>query len=492
MKLVKNKTIVLLAILIIGIFFRVYHLGSESIWLDEGISILYAKEVSSQIIQPLGNNPPLYYIILNLWIKLFGKSEFSIRFPSVIFGFLAIFIMYKVGRLIFDRSVGILGSLILGLSVFHIQYSQEARTYSLTVFLTLLSIFFFVKLLKKWSFIVLAGYILSSILLIYSHIFGLLIILAQNIYLLTLFLLSKDTYKLNLKKWILAQSILVVSFIPWIKIFVSRVKIVQGGFWIPSPSFISIASTFTVYSGSGFLMVLFLILSFLSIITYEKIRGNIDRKNIFESIENYCWKIRFLNTKTNYLLLVWLFTPIILPFIVSRFSTPIYSTKYSIVGSLAFYLLVASAISRIRFKYIKPIMISIVVVFSLMNIWKYYSTNHKEQWRDVVNYVETNAKNGDLLLFHAGYCQDFVFDYYSKRTDLVKKQFPEEKTGYAAFKIDKKELMKTVKDYNRVWFILSHSVDRENLIIRTLLESYNSVRHKKYKGIEVYFLKEKA
>ena len=155
MGLIKNKLILLLGILFIGLFLRVYDLGNESIWLDEGCSIRFANLNLSQIISVRDNGlPPLYYIILHWWINLFGDSEFSIRFPSVIFSFLAIFMIYKIGNQIFDKDVGMLSSLLLGLSVFHIHYSQEARTYSLCVLLTLLSMYFFINRFKPLPLVV--------------------------------------------------------------------------------------------------------------------------------------------------------------------------------------------------------------------------------------------------------------------------------------------------------------------------------------------------
>jgi uncharacterized membrane protein len=74
-------------------------------------------------------HPPLYYVILHYWINLFGDTEFSTRFLSVIFGLFSIFMIYKVGTLLFNKNVGMLSSLLLALSVFHIQYSQEVRMY---------------------------------------------------------------------------------------------------------------------------------------------------------------------------------------------------------------------------------------------------------------------------------------------------------------------------------------------------------------------------
>jgi hypothetical protein len=94
-----------------------------------------------------------------------------------------------------------------------------------------------------------------------------------------------------------------------------------------------------------------------------------------------------------------------------------------------------------------------------------------------VSYIDTNAKQGDLLLFNAGYTQE-PFDYYSKRTDLIKRPFPENTTYVDEDNI--KKLGSTVRGYNRVWVILAHSGDSNDLIKKKLSESYNSSFHKEY------------
>ncbi len=111
MRLTKNE-LILLAILSLGLFLRIYDLASESLWFDEGYFIALAKLDLFQIVEKGSqtSHPPLYYIILHYWINLFGDSEFSTRFLSVIFGFFAIFMIYKVGSLICDKEVGILSS----------------------------------------------------------------------------------------------------------------------------------------------------------------------------------------------------------------------------------------------------------------------------------------------------------------------------------------------------------------------------------------------
>jgi hypothetical protein len=222
--------------------------------------------------------------------------------------------------------------------------------------------------------------------------------------------------------------------------------------------------------------------------TYEKISGNITWKNMFKSIERHRWEIRLLNTDMIFLLMVWLLAPIILPFMISRFSSPIYLTRYTIVASLAFYMLVSKGINNIHQKYFKVIVISVVIVFSLVNIRGYYTKINKSQWRDVAYYIDKNAKNFDLLVFNASYCQ-IVFDYYSKRTDLIKKPFPDKGRQVDAKNI--KELKSIVEGYRRVWVIISHSKDKKGLITKKLIEAYNLSYQMEYKGIKLYFFERK-
>jgi len=178
-----------------------------------------------------------------------------------------------------------------------------------------------------------------------------------------------------------------------------------------------------------------------------------------------------------------------LPLVISRLYTPIYTIKYTIGASLAFYILVANGINNINHKYIKPIIIVIVTILSLVRILNYYTQINKEQWRDVANHIDRNARNEDLLLFNAEYCQELVFDYYVKRTNLVKKGFP--KKGINVDEENLVELAPIIEGYNRVWIILSHSGDNSELIIETFSKFYILAYYNKFKGIKLYFFEKK-
>src|SRR5207237_10048583 len=79
-----------------------------------------------------------YYAILHLWMRL-GDSEFVVRALSALMGIATIPTLYALGTRLFGRRTGLIASTLLALNAFHIQWSQEARAYSLTVLLVSLS-----------------------------------------------------------------------------------------------------------------------------------------------------------------------------------------------------------------------------------------------------------------------------------------------------------------------------------------------------------------
>ena len=99
----------LLAIVLIGLFLRVYQLGTQSIWYDEAFSISLSKMSLSQMVQATAADvhPPFYYLILHYLVALFGTSAVAVRLLSVLFGVLAIPMIYVVGRQLFNKEAGL-------------------------------------------------------------------------------------------------------------------------------------------------------------------------------------------------------------------------------------------------------------------------------------------------------------------------------------------------------------------------------------------------
>lgn len=447
--------------------------------MDEATAIQNAESGAILHYKYLFVDPPLDKLILYVWISLFGDSEFSIRFPSVIFGLLSVFMIYKTGSLVFDREVGIVGSLLLGLSVFHIQYSQEARMYSLMAFLSLLSMYFFLKLLKNTNRRTLLAYFLSSISLLFAHTFGLFIIIAQNIYVLTLSLFSRQK-SFDIKKWFLAQAIVFMPILLSTGYLIERLFRFKrfSAWWIPKPSALSLFVSFLEYCGSIEVFLIFIILVCFSVVVYERSKNKIDWRDIFKSLEALRWNVHLGNVKEVYFLLLWLLTPISALFIVSKFLFPVYWTRYTIEASLALYLLAAKGIKNITHKFLKSIILCIVITFLSVNIYIYYRETNKERWREAAEFVDKNAREGDLLLFSPDVSMA-PFSYYSKKGASMKKCTFLHVYENAEEKRVKKMILRLLP-FRRIWVIFSHVNDPRGLIKSAFGEFYNISYHKEY------------
>ena len=145
----------LLALLLLGFWLRVHNLDAFSFWTDEGLTPARSGYPVAQILRneiviqgyvSTDTHPPLYYLIIHVTRQLFGLSDFTFRYPSVLFGVLLIPLLYQFGRRLVPSPLGRglwRGSLPLGLLVallttvnpLQVYYSQEARMYTLLVLL---------------------------------------------------------------------------------------------------------------------------------------------------------------------------------------------------------------------------------------------------------------------------------------------------------------------------------------------------------------------
>jgi len=126
-----GPTVVLLAILLLGYGLRLYRLGDQNIWWDEGHAIWAARQSLRQAtdITARDVHPPLYLWMLHGWLRLTGESEFTVRYLSLLGGTLTVALTYVVARRLIGRRPAMLAMLLIAVARFHIWWSQEARMY---------------------------------------------------------------------------------------------------------------------------------------------------------------------------------------------------------------------------------------------------------------------------------------------------------------------------------------------------------------------------
>jgi len=180
-------------------------------------------------------HPPFYYALLHLWIALLGSGAVAVRLLSAFVGTLTVPLLYLVGRRLVDGRVGMLASLVMAIAPFHVYYSQEVRMYGLVTLLGLLSVYFVLLLLEtretasgRRQTLLWVGYVGITLAALCTQYYAAFIPLFQTIFVVGYFVLSQLKRRagpirqrgistaLLLVRWLIAQGILFLLYVPWI------------------------------------------------------------------------------------------------------------------------------------------------------------------------------------------------------------------------------------------------------------------------------------
>ncbi len=227
-----RSSLILCGIILAGILLRFYRLDTYSIFFDEKSTMVISqgivleganqKEVFTQpsftpadfwapktladyyeamTRSDIGNSP-FYYLLLHIWMDMFGISDYSARSFSAFFSVLIILLTYAFARRHFSVTTALIAAAIVAVEPFFIAYSHQARNYSLTFFLTLLSTYYFLKIVEnenvgRRSPGDYAGYIVSSFLCPLSHFLTVSVFIGHGLYAL-FFLKARYWFRLLL------------------------------------------------------------------------------------------------------------------------------------------------------------------------------------------------------------------------------------------------------------------------------------------------------
>jgi mannosyltransferase len=167
--------IILLGLCIIGTFLRFYHLDYNSIWLDEAATYYHSLSLSS-IFDYTNSvdyfNPPGFFLFEFIMLQIAGATEISLRLIPAIFGVLAIPVAFLMGLEFKDKYAGLITAAVFTFSPFLIYYSQEARPFSMLLFLCVCLMYVFLRALKNNTKIEWIWFGLISAAIFCTHFYG--------------------------------------------------------------------------------------------------------------------------------------------------------------------------------------------------------------------------------------------------------------------------------------------------------------------------------
>ncbi|MDW8236432.1 MAG: hypothetical protein RMK98_07440 [Bacteroidia bacterium] len=158
-------------ILVIAAGLRLYNLGRRSLWFDEATEFWVAKAPTTQLLPCIKRSiqdPPLYSILLHLWVRL-GESEFFLRLPSVIFSLAGIVALMYWGVREIGWQWGWLPAWGATLAESDIRFAQEVGQYAPAIAFLAWSLFFLSEFYRSGTRNSLIAWMLCSILAIYTY-----------------------------------------------------------------------------------------------------------------------------------------------------------------------------------------------------------------------------------------------------------------------------------------------------------------------------------
>lgn len=453
-----------------------------SFWGDELSTINNIKAGLLSILTGYESaQPPLHDIIAYFWAYVFGISEFSLRFLSVLFSISSVFVVYKLGTLLVEEKVGLLSSFILTISPFFILFSRMVRPYSLTVLLALLSLYFFIKVIHNGKLLTYILYILISALLIYTNYVPTALILGQNM----LVFCQLKRYHHILKKWILAQILILILYSPHLIILFSNITTRLT--YLPTEL------------SEGFkgqvVKVIYTIYSFSLGNTVSPLNLWIVVPGLVFCFFTFAKGIIHIQKEARAILLSSLVLPILFVIVITATASKFETTDHIPVIIMficpLYYIIIAIGILSFRRKATQIVLILLLAFISGYSIKNYFTKQEFNNphfiipWQEIVKYVEKNVQIGDVVV-NPG----VSFEYYAG-VDLPIISFYTSELAKDKLVLD--------LDYKRFWLIFRDRGQRNivemNLAILKMAEenSFCLVSRKCYVKLspQDIFIKEK-
>jgi hypothetical protein len=186
-------------------------LARESLWYDEARSMWVVRPSGpTGMLSRLNHDvhPPLYFLLLDLWIAFVGESTCAARMLSTAFAMLGLAATYAIGKRLFDRWTALMAMLLLGAAGTFMHYAREARMYSLLLCLGALSMWTCVRWLHHPTRSGSIVYSLLTAALLLTHYYAVFLVLTQALYVLLV-------RPKRLARWLIVVILALAIFALW-------------------------------------------------------------------------------------------------------------------------------------------------------------------------------------------------------------------------------------------------------------------------------------
>ena len=460
------------AVVLLGFALRLYRLNHESVGYDEAFSMLATRLTVAGMWQHLVEDfvhPPLHYFALRGWLDVFGYGVGAARMLSVVFGGLSVALLYLLTKYLFDRQSALVSSLLLAVSQLGIMFSQEARPYAQFLFFFLACWYLFIRALHTRSIRLWCGFLCASILLIYTHYFGLLVLGTLLVFLL----LHRRQFAIPPAWWIGGAAVILLAYVPWltsgiVQAATHSAKTFSGknSFWAVGGSTFFTAVNFfnngkpTGLYGSSPMWTFFLgglLFSAPATLAFFSVRQRPARQHLV--LAAMLWALPIIGA------------------IAAGAMHFQYNVRYVAFCAAPYYVLVGCGITRIKPFLLRSGLLVLVLGYTANSLRANFFMPKREDFRAAGNYIAHSAQPGDCIAFFPG--------------QYIPQQWRVEHPETSLRIIDKDDFTPSLSQCGRIWAI-SSSVsgnpwqrERARTEVRTLDITHTTIDTKRFFWVDV-------
>ena len=351
------------------------------------------RELIEKGVKPDGH-PAGVQIFLYYWTRLFGIKEWIVKLPFTIFGLLAVVLIFRIGKIWYNETIGLITAAYLASIQYTVMYSQIARPYISGLFLSLAMFYFWSLLIKntdnKFNKNLLL-FVVFATLCAYNHYFSLLF--ATIVGFSGLFFINKK----YLPKYIAAGVAIALLFSPHLNISLAQFRI--GGLaWLGKPH-----NDFIIkYLYYLFNYSLYSIFVAVALVIY----GILQKGNKKISLKKY------LLFGTYFLL------PLLIGFFYSLYYKPVLQFSVLIFSFpyLYFILFGHLAEQKVKTNLLIVLIILAVNIFSLIFQRHYYHLFYRSVYKEIlVDYEKAKANKNTIFIIDSN---KKIIKYYSEKLGI--------------------------------------------------------------------------
>ncbi len=353
-----------------------YDLGGKSLGASEAYSALAAGQPDAGAVIRTAlrfdpGKPPLYHLLLHWFCAPFGRSGFSLRSFSAIWGIADLLMLFVLGGELFGAETALVAALMWAFNPFAVALARWARMYTVLIALALGHLALLWRLRERPTAIAIAACGVTGAAMLYTHLGAILIIGAEAA------MLARDFYRGRraAAPWI-ALGISLALFVPFVPAATDQFHGLLFGHWLDWIGTGGGASTIGKVTMAGITAAILMGLVFGP--AFES-----------DSREPIRWCVG------------WLAIPILVLAAGSVLVRPMFEARYVAAVLPALALLIARAAEALGNKVRN--LATAGVVTALLVMFPFYQGGQTENWREIARRIPAGGSPAEPIFFESGF-----------------------------------------------------------------------------------------